>query len=386
MIYLDYAATTPLDPRVSAVMCELLQAADLYGNSASGHELGWKASSKIEQARKYVANAIAADLKEIIWTSGATESDNLAIKGAAYFNQSRGKHLITLQTEHKAVLDTCQQLEREGFDITYLKPQANGLLDIDDLKNALRADTILVSIMQVNNETGVIQDIKAIADVVKSHGALFHVDAAQSIGKVSINVQEIPIDLISLSAHKAYGPKGIGALYVRKQPRVKLVPLIQGGGQEQGLRSGTLATHQIVGMGEAFKIAVSDFEKDQQHITALHQQLIKGLETIPGIIVNGDQQRSVPGIINISCEGVEGESLLLSLEPDLAISSSSACTTATIEPSHVLLAMGVSPALAHSSLRLSFGRFTTTEEIAKTIELLREQLGRLRAMSSAWDQ
>lgn len=386
MIYLDYAATTPLDPRVSAVMCELLQAVDLYGNSASAHELGWKASSKIEQARKYVANAIAADLKEIIWTSGATESDNLAIKGAAYFNQSRGKHLITLQTEHKAVLDTCQQLEREGFDITYLKPQANGLLDIDDLKNALRADTILVSIMQVNNETGVIQDIKAIADVVKSHGALFHVDAAQSIGKVSINVQEIPVDLISLSAHKAYGPKGIGALYLRKQPRVKLVPLIQGGGQEQGLRSGTLATHQIVGMGEAFKIAVSDFEKDQQHITALHQQLIKGLETIPGIIVNGDQQHSVPGIINISCEGVEGESLLLSLEPDLAISSSSACTTATIEPSHVLLAMGVSPALAHSSLRLSFGRFTTTEEITKTLEFLREQLERLRAMSSAWDQ
>jgi cysteine desulfurase len=369
---------------VIAVMRNALESSDLFGNSSSAHEYGWRAQEKIEEARRYVADAIHADPKEIIWTSGATESDNLALKGAAYFNQSRGKHIITLQTEHKAILDTCEQLQGEGFEITYLRPQTNGLLNLDDLKKALRTDTILVSVMHVNNETGVVQDIKMIADVVKSHGALFHVDAAQSIGKISLNVQEINADLISLSAHKVYGPKGIGALYVRRQPRVRLTPLIHGGGQEQGLRSGTLPTYQVIGMGEAFKIAKQESEKDLKHISQLYEILLKGLNNIPGIIFNADRTHCVPGIVNISCEDVEGESLLLALEPTLAVSSGSACTTATIEPSHVLLAMGVSSELAHASLRLSFGRFTTSNEIEKTIATLHEQLSRLREIGSAW--
>ena len=383
-IYLDYAASTPLDPRVVKVLRETIESSALLGNAASQHYYGWSASEHIEEARSEVAMSLQADAREIIWTSGATESDNLALKGAAYFYRERGRHIITVQTEHKAVLDTCAQLEREGFEVTYLSVQSNGLLDINDLQKALRSDTILVSVMQVNNETGVIQDIKQIAEIVKNHGALFHTDAAQSIGKIALNVQEIPVDFVSLSAHKVYGPKGIGALYIRRKPRARLLSLLQGGGHEQGLRSGTLATHQIVAMGEAFKIARADFEFDQQHIRALRVQLIEGLKTIPGIIFNGDLENTVAGIVNFSCLAVEGESLLLAIQQDLAVSSGSACTTATIESSHVLRAMRVSDELAHSALRISFGRFTTAAEIEKTIEVLRREILRLRALGSAW--
>jgi cysteine desulfurase len=383
-LYLDYAASTPLDPRVIKVLRETLESPDLFGNASSQHYYGWRAAELIEAARLQVAMSLQADVGEIIWTSGATESNNLALKGAAYFYRERGRHIITMQTEHKAVLDTCAQLEREGFEVTYLPVQTNGLLDIHALQKALRKDTILVSVMQVNNETGVIQDIKSIAEIVKQHGALFHVDAAQSMGKVALNVQDISVDFVSLSAHKVYGPKGVGALYVRRKPRARLLALLQGGGHEQGLRSGTLPTHQIVAMGEAFKIAREDFLRDHQHIALLRKQLLEGLKTIPGIIFNGALENSVPGIVNFSCQAVEGESLLLAIQNDLAVSSGSACTTATIEPSHVLRAMKVSDELAHSSLRISYGRFTTSAEIEKTIVVLRKEIVRLRELGSAW--
>jgi len=384
-LYFDYAASTPLDPRVLAAMSHILGSPEFSGNAASTHYYGWRAQEVIEEARQQVADWLHADPKEIIWTSGATEANNLAIKGAAYFYQGRGKHIVTVKTEHEAVLETCKQLEHEGFTVTYLRPTANGLLNLDNLRHALREDTILVSVMQVNNEIGVIQDLKSIAEIVKARGALLHVDAAQSAGKTLLNVQEIPADLVSLSAHKAYGPKGIGALYLRRNPRVRVRPLLQGGGHEQGLRSGTLATHQIVGMGEAFKIALAEFAEDQQHARALRQQLLAGLGDISGIILNGSLEHSVPNILNISCTEVEGESLMLALEPELAISSGSACTTAHLEASHVLTALGVAQDLAHSSFRLSFGRFTSAEDIERAVIVISEQLQRLRSLSLSWN-
>lgn len=384
-VYLDYAASTPLDPRVLAAMRLVLESPELFGNPSSTHYYGWRAQEMIEEARQQVADWLHADPKEIIWTSGATEADNLAIKGAAYFYRTKGKHIITVQTEHEAVLESCKQLEHEGFTVTYLRPTATGLLNLDNLRHALRDDTILVSVMQVNNETGVIQDLASVAEIVKSRGALLHVDAAQSAGKTTLNVQEIPADFVSLSAHKVYGPKGIGALYLRRQPRARLKPLLHGGGHEQGLRSGTLATHQIVGMGQAFKFAQEDFLRDQQHAIALNQQLRASLADIPGIIVNSQAEYCVPHILNISCKAVEGESLMLALEAELAVSSGSACTSSHLEASHVLLALGIAQELAHSSIRLSFGRFTTPDEIAHAANILREQLARLRALSIGWE-
>ena len=382
-VYLDYGATTPVDPRVVDAMIPWLR--EHFGNAASrSHAWGWEAEAAIEQARGHVAALINADPREIVWTSGATESDNLALKGAAHFYQSKGKHLITVKTEHKAVLDTMRELERQGFEVTYLDVQENGLLDLDAFKAAIRPDTILASVMFVNNEIGVIQDMAAIGAICREKGVIFHVDAAQATGKVAIDVQALPIDLMSLASHKSYGPKGIGALYVRRKPRVRLEAQMHGGGHERGMRSGTLPTHQIVGMGEAFRIAKEEMAQDRAHAQRLQQRLLKGLGSIDQTFVNGDLERRVPHNLNISFNFVEGESLIMGIK-GIAVSSGSACTSASLEPSYVLRALGRSDELAHSSLRMTIGRFTTEEEIDYAIASIAENVAKLRELSPLWE-
>ncbi|EJT1339785.1 TPA: IscS subfamily cysteine desulfurase [Vibrio vulnificus] len=384
-IYLDYSATCPVDPRVAEKMVQYMTMDGAFGNPASrSHRYGWQAEEAVDTAREQIAELLNADPREIVFTSGATESDNLAIKGAAHFYSKQGKHVITSKTEHKAVLDTCRQLEREGFEVTYLEPESNGLISLSKLEAAMRDDTVLVSIMHVNNEIGVIQDIEAIGELCRSRKIIFHVDAAQSAGKVAIDVQKLKVDLISLSAHKIYGPKGIGALYVRRKPRIRLEAQMHGGGHERGFRSGTLPTHQIVGMGEAFRIAKLDMEKDYQHALALRNRLLDGVKDMEAVTINGDLEQRVPHNLNISFAFVEGESLLMSLK-DLAVSSGSACTSASLEPSYVLRALGLNDELAHSSIRFSFGRFTTEEEIDYAIEQIRVAVEKLRDMSPLWD-
>jgi len=384
-IYMDYSATTPVDKRVAEVMVKYLTMDGDFGNSGSrSHYYGWQAEDAVDKARKQVADLVGADPKEIVWTSGATESDNLAIKGIAHFYQKKGKHIITLKTEHKAVLDTCRQLEREGFEVTYLDPDSNGILNLDVLKNAIREDTILVTIMHVNNEIGVIQDIEAIGNLCREHKVYFHVDAAQSAGKVEIDLSKIPVDLMSFSAHKIYGPKGIGALYVRRKPRVRIESQMHGGGQERGMRSGTLAVHQIVGMGEAFAVAKEQMKEDIQRISKLKDRLVAGFSDMEEVVINGDLHQRYPGIMNISYNYVEGESLMMAIS-DIAVSSGSACTSASLEPSYVLRALGLSDELAHSSIRFSIGRFTTEEDIDRAIELVRSKVEKLRDLSPLWD-
>jgi cysteine desulfurase len=382
-IYLDYGATTPVDPRVVDAMVPWLR--EHFGNPASrSHAWGWEAEEAVEAARKQVADLIGADPREIVWTSGATESNNLALKGAANFYQAKGKHLITVKTEHKAVLDTMRELERQGFEVTYLDVQPDGLLDFESFKAAIRPDTILASVMYVNNEIGVIQDVVALGNLCRERGVIFHVDAAQATGKVAIDLTQLPIDLMSLASHKTYGPKGIGALYVRRKPRVRLEAQMHGGGHERGLRSGTLPTHQIVGMGEAFRIAREEMASEEQRIRALHDRLVRGLSDIEQTFINGDMARRVPHNLNISFNFVEGESLIMGVK-GLAVSSGSACTSASLEPSYVLRALGRSDELAHSSLRMTIGRFTTEEEIDYAVTTLKEQVARLRELSPLWD-
>jgi len=384
-IYLDYSATTPVDERVAKSMAECLTLQGNFGNPASrSHPFGWKAEEAVEEARRNVAEIIGAVPKEIVWTSGATESDNLAIKGAAEFNQKKGKHIITMKTEHKAVLDTCRQLERDGFEVSYMDPMENGLLDLEAFKKEIREDTTVVSIMHVNNEIGVIQDIAAIGAITREKGILFHVDAAQSPGKVAIDVDEMNVDLMSLCAHKVYGPKGIGALYVRRKPRVRLEAQIHGGGHERGMRSGTLATHQIVGMGEAFRIAREEMATETAHMRKLRDRLWDGVKDMEEIYLNGDLEQRIPGNLNISFNFVEGESLIMSLK-DIAVSSGSACTSSSLEPSYVLRAIGRNDELAHSSIRFTMGRFTTEEEVDFTIGKVREAVQKLRELSPLWD-
>ena len=384
-IYLDYSATTPTDQRVAAKMAEHLTIDGDFGNPASrSHEFGWSAEKAVDLARQQVADLINADPREIVWTSGATESDNLAIKGAAHFYRKKGNHIITLKTEHKAVLDTCRQLEREGFEVTYLDPQENGLLDMEKLKAATTEQTILISIMHVNNEIGVIQDIAAIGEFAREKKIIFHVDAAQSAGKVDIDLEQLKVDLMSFSAHKIYGPKGIGALYVRRKPRVRLEAQMHGGGHERGMRSGTLATHQIVGMGEAFRIAKEEMATENERIRMLRDRLYHGLNDMEEVYLNGDLEHRIAGSLNISFNFVEGESLIMALR-DLAVSSGSACTSASLEPSYVLRALGRNDELAHSSIRFTIGRFTTAEEIDYTIELVRAAVEKLRDLSPLWD-
>ena len=384
-IYLDYSATTPVDKRVADKMCHYLTMDGTFGNPASrSHQYGWDAETAVEQARSDVASLINADAKEIVWTSGATESDNLAIKGAAHFYAKRGKHIITSKTEHKAVLDTCRQLEREGFEVTYLDPKEDGLIDLGDLEASMREDTILVSIMHVNNEIGVIQDIAAIGELCRSKKIIFHVDAAQSAGKTEIDLQSLKVDLLSLSAHKVYGPKGIGALYVRRKPRIRIEAQMHGGGHERGMRSGTLATHQIVGMGEAFRIAKEEMVSENERILSLRNRLLKGFEGMEELYVNGNLEQRVPHNLNLSFNFVEGESLLMASD-SLAVSSGSACTSASLEPSYVLRAIGRNDELAHSSIRFSIGRFTTEEDVDYTIKLLIEKVDKLRLLSPLWD-
>jgi cysteine desulfurase len=384
-IYLDYSATTPVDPRVADKLCSYLTMDGDFGNPASrSHTFGWRAEQAVEAARADVAALIGADPKEIVWTSGATEANNLAIKGAAHFYSKKGKHLITCKTEHKAVLDPCRQLEREGFEVTYLDPESNGLVDLGKLAAAIRPDTILVSIMHVNNEIGVIQDVAAIGTLCREKGVLFHSDAAQSAGKVPIDVNGMNIDLLSLSAHKIYGPKGIGALYVRRKPRVRIEAQIHGGGHERGMRSGTLATHQCVGMGEAYRIAREEMATEGERIRVLRDRLFGALKEMPEVYVNGDLDHRVPGNLNISFNFVEGESLIMALK-DIAVSSGSACTSASLEPSYVLRALGRNDELAHSSIRFTIGRFTTTEEIDFTARLVREKVNKLRELSPLWE-
>ena len=384
-IYLDYSATTPIDERVATKMAEYLTIEGQFGNPASrSHEFGWKAEQAVDLARQQVADLIHADPREIVWTSGATESDNLAIKGAAHFYRKKGNHIITVKTEHKAVLDTCRQLEREGFEVTYLGPEDNGLIDMDKLKAATTDNTILISVMHVNNEIGVIQDIAAIGEFTRDRKIIFHVDAAQSAGKVEIDMEALKVDLMSFSAHKIYGPKGIGALYVRRKPRVRLEAQMHGGGHERGLRSGTLATHQIVGMGEAFRIAGEEMASDNDRIRMLRDRLYNGLKNDEEVYINGDYEHRTSGNLNISFNFVEGESLIMALR-DLAVSSGSACTSASLEPSYVLRALGRNDELAHSSIRFTIGRFTTAEEIDYTINLVRNAVEKLRALSPLWD-
>jgi len=384
-IYLDYSATTPTDPRVADKMIECLNLEGNFGNPASrSHAFGWAADEAVELARKQVADLVNCDPREIIWTSGATESDNLAIKGAAHFYQKKGKHIITCKTEHKAVLDSCRQLEREGFEVTYLDPEENGLIDLAKLEAAIRDDTILVSIMHVNNEIGVIQDIDTIAELTRARGIIFHVDAAQSAGKVPIDLANSKVDLMSFSAHKIYGPKGMGALFVRRKPRVRLEAQMHGGGHERGLRSGTLPTHQIVGMGEAFRIAKEEMAEENIRFKALRDRLEEGFRDIEETYINGDMEKRIAGNLNISFNYVEGESLIMAIK-DLAVSSGSACTSASLEPSYVLRAIGRNDELAHSSIRFTIGRFTTEEEIDYTIKLLHESIGKLRDLSPLWD-
>lgn len=384
-IYFDYSATTPVDPRVAEKMCQFLTTEGAFGNAASrSHQFGWEADEAIKQARQQVADLINADPREIIWTSGATESDNLAIKGAAHFYQKNGKHIITCKTEHKAVLDSCRQLEREGFEVTYLEPETNGLIDLEKLKSAMRDDTILVSIMHVNNEVGVIQDIKAIGELTRERKIIFHVDAAQSAGKVPIDMNDLKVDLMSFSAHKIYGPKGIGALFVRRKPRIRLEAQMHGGGHERGMRSGTLATHQIVGMGEAFKLAKEEMAADNERVRILRDRLLKGVSGIEEVYINGDMEQRIPHNLNISFNFVEGESLIMALK-ELAVSSGSACTSSSLEPSYVLRALGRSDELAHSSIRFSMGRFTTEEEVDFAIEKINSNIGKLRELSPLWE-
>ncbi|MCK2088083.1 IscS subfamily cysteine desulfurase [Thauera aromatica] len=382
-IYLDYSATTPVDPRVAQKMIPWLT--EHFGNPASrSHAFGWEAEQAVEEARAQVAALVNADAKEIIWTSGATESNNLAIKGAAHFYQGKGKHVITVKTEHKAVLDTVRELEREGFEATYLDVQENGLIDLEVLKAAIRPDTILVTVMFVNNEIGVVQPIAEIGELCREKGIVFHVDAAQATGKVDIDLDTLKVDLMSFSAHKTYGPKGIGALYVRRKPRVRLEAQMHGGGHERGLRSGTLATHQIVGMGEAFRIAREEMAEENARIRRLRDKLLAGLTDIEATYVNGDLERRVPHNLNISFAYVEGESLIMAIK-DIAVSSGSACTSASLEPSYVLRALGRNDELAHSSIRFSIGRFTTEEEVDYTIKLLHDKIGKLRELSPLWE-
>ena len=382
-IYMDYGATTPVDPRVVDAMIPWLR--EHFGNPASrSHAWGWEAEEAVEKARQQVADLIGADPREIVWTSGATESDNLALKGAAHFYKTKGKHLITVKTEHKAVLDTMRALEREGFDVTYLDVEENGLLDLEKFKAALRPDTILVSVMFVNNEIGVIQDITAIGNLCRERGIIFHVDGAQATGKVEIDVKTLPVDLMSLASHKTYGPKGIGALYVRRKPRVRIEAQMHGGGHERGMRSGTLPTHQIVGMGEAFRIAKEEMQKDLEHARRLQGKLLKGLQAIDQVFINGDLEKRVPHNLNMSFNFVEGESLIMGIK-GLAVSSGSACTSASLEPSYVLRALGRSDELAHSSLRMTIGRFTTDEEIDYAVETIRQNVEKLRQLSPLWE-
>ena len=382
-IYMDYSATTPIDPRVADKMIPYLR--EQFGNPASrSHMYGWTAEKAVEEARAQVAALVNADPREIIWTSGATEGNNLALKGAAYFYKTRGKHIITVKTEHKAVLDTVRELERQGFEATYLQPQANGLITVHQLAEAIRPDTILVSVMLVNNEIGVIQPIEAIGELCRSKNIIFHCDAAQATGKVHIDLEKTKVDLMTFTAHKTYGPKGIGALYVRRKPRVRLEAQMHGGGHERGLRSGTLATHQIVGMGEAFRLAREEMGSERARIIGLRNRLAQGLQEIEEVYVNGDMEHRVPHNLNVSFNYVEGESLIMAIK-DLAVSSGSACTSASLEPSYVLRALGRSDELAHSSIRFTFGRFTTEAEIDFTIALIKEKVAKLRELSPLWD-
>ena len=382
-VYLDYAATTPVDKRVAEKMIPYLT--ETFGNPASNsHAFGWTAEEAVEKARADIAALINADPKEIVFTSGATESDNLAIKGAANFYKTKGKHLITVKTEHKAVLDTMRELERQGFEVTYLGVQENGLIDLEELKAAIRDDTILISVMWVNNEIGVVQDIPAIGEICRERKIIFHVDAAQACGKVPVDVEAAKIDLLSMSGHKAYGPKGIGALYVRRKPRVRLEAQMHGGGHERGFRSGTLPTHQIVGMGEAFRIAKEELEQDMAHYRKLRDIFLKGIEGIEEVYINGDLEHRAPNNLNVSFNFVEGESLIMAVK-ELAVSSGSACTSASLEPSYVLRALGRNDELAHSSLRITFGRMTTEEEVQFATELIKSKIGKLRELSPLWE-
>ena len=382
-IYMDYSATTPVDPRVVDKMIPYLR--EQFGNPASrSHAYGWDAERAVEEARENVAALVNADPREIIWTSGATESDNLAIKGAAHFYKSKGKHIITVKTEHKAVLDTCRELEREGFDVTYLNVKDDGLIDLDVFKAALRPDTILVSVMSVNNEIGVVQDIETLGEICREKGIVFHVDAAQATGKIAIDLQKLKVDLMSFSAHKTYGPKGIGALYVRRKPRIRIEAQMHGGGHERGMRSGTLATHQIVGMGEAFRIAREEMATENERIRMLRDRLLRGLSEIEETYVNGDMEKRVPHNLNISFNFVEGESLIMAVK-DVAVSSGSACTSASLEPSYVLRALGRNDELAHSSIRFTVGRFTTEQDVDYVINLLKNKIAKLRDLSPLWE-
>ncbi|HEX7645275.1 MAG TPA: IscS subfamily cysteine desulfurase [Burkholderiaceae bacterium] len=382
-VYMDYSATTPIDPRVADKMIPYLR--EQFGNPASrSHMYGWSAEKAVEEARAHVAALVNADPREIIWTSGATESNNLALKGAAQFYKTRGKHIITVKTEHKAVLDTVRELERQGFEATYLQPQDNGLVTVQQIADAIRPDTILVSVMLVNNEIGVIQPIAEIGELCRSNGIIFHCDAAQATGKVKIDLENTKVDLMTFTAHKTYGPKGIGALYVRRKPRVRIEAQMHGGGHERGLRSGTLPTHQIVGMGEAFRLAKEEMDTEIVRIQALRDRLAKGLTEMEEVYVNGDLEHRVPHNLNVSFNYVEGESLIMAIK-DIAVSSGSACTSASLEPSYVLRALGRSDELAHSSIRFTFGRFTTEEDIDFTIKLIKEKVAKLRELSPLWD-
>tara|TARA_B100000029_G_scaffold515394_1_gene622163 strand:+ start:26055 stop:27278 length:1224 start_codon:yes stop_codon:yes gene_type:complete len=384
-IYLDYASTTPVDPRVAKKMSDHLTLSGAFGNPASrSHKYGWKAEEAVEEARSHVSNLVNCDPREIVWTSGATEADNLAIKGVAKFYESKGKHIITSKIEHKAVLDPCRQLERDGFEVTYLDPDPGGFISLDSIKEAIRPDTILISLMHLNNELGTINNIKEIGEFSRERGIFFHVDAAQSTGKIDIDLNELAVDLMSFSAHKTYGPKGVGALFVRRKPRVRIEAQIHGGGHERGMRSGTLATHQIVGMGEAFRLAKDEITSDRQHISKLHESFLKEINSIQEIYLNGDLHNKVPNIINVSFAYIEGESLIMALK-DIAVSSGSACTSASLEPSYVLRALGREDELAHSSIRFSFGRFTTKEEIDYTLSIIGKSVERLRELSPLWE-
>ncbi|SBP89029.1 IscS subfamily cysteine desulfurase [Thiomonas delicata] len=382
-IYMDYGATTPVDPRVVDAMIPWLR--EHFGNPASrSHAWGWEAEDAVERARAQVADLVGADAKELVWTSGATESINLALKGAAHFYQGRGKHIVTLKTEHKAVLDTCRELERQGFEVTYLDVQPDGLLDLDALKAALRPDTILVSVLLVNNEIGVIQDVQSIGALCRERGIIFHVDAAQATGKVTIDLKNWPVDLMSLASHKTYGPKGIGALFVRRKPRVRIEAQMHGGGHERGMRSGTLPVHQIVGMGEAYRIAKLEMGTEIERIRMLQSKLLRGLQDIEEVYINGDLERRVPHNVNASFNFVEGESLIMAIK-GIAVSSGSACTSASLEPSYVLRALGRSDELAHSSLRMTIGRFSTEDDIDYAVKLLKEKVAKLRELSPLWE-
>jgi cysteine desulfurase len=384
-IYLDYASTTPVDPRVASKMMKFLTPDGEFGNPASrSHRFGWKADEAVEEARSHVANLVNCDPREIVWTSGATEADNLAVKGVARFYKSKGNHIITSKIEHKAVLDPCRQLEREGFEVTYLEPNEGGVINPQDVKAAMKDSTILISLMHINNELGSLNDLTEIGNIAREAGTFFHVDAAQSTGKVDIDLSKLPVDLMSFSAHKTYGPKGIGALFVRRKPRVRIEALIHGGGHERGMRSGTLATHQIVGMGEAFRIAKEEMKQDNDKIKAFHEKFLREAMKIEHAYLNGDIENKVPNILNISFNFVEGESLIMGLK-DIAVSSGSACTSASLEPSYVLRALGRKDELAHSSIRFSFGRFTKEEDIDKTLSILHNVVERLRELSPLWE-